>query len=216
MPSLRFAQEAAQPHVWTWNIHVLWVLQRQRILEHFSMQSDQSDELVLQRHEGNEAWFSRCGHYRYDLRWRAQADGDFDAHECIFLMLNPSTADAFKLDPTNRRCFEFTRRERAKDMYVLNIFAYRATDPKDMKAQADPVGPENDRYIQRVLQRAQTNETKLICAWGNHGAHIGRSDAIREMIGAAGTRAYCFGYTKTGEPKHPLYLRKDSALVPFE
>ncbi|MEM1390803.1 MAG: DUF1643 domain-containing protein [Pseudomonadota bacterium] len=180
------------------------------------MSRDQSDHLVQQRHEGNVAWFSGCGAYRYDLRWLAHKGEDADTYECIFLMLNPSTADAFKLDPTNRRCFDFARRDKAKTMYVLNVFAFRATDPKNMKAHNDPIGSENDRYVQRGLQRAKADGSKLICAWGNHGAHLGRSDAIRQMIGDAGVRAWCFGYTKSGEPKHPLYLRKDAPLVPFE
>ena len=194
----------------------LWLSQREFELEPIAMDVDHTNDLVRQHHEGNEAWFSRCDHYRYDLRWRAQEGGDFEAEECIFLMLNPSTADAFKLDPTNRRCFDFTKRERAKYMYVLNIFAYRATDPRDMKSQDDPIGPENDRLIRRGLQRAKENAARFICAWGNHGAHKQRSDEIRQMIGDAGVQAYCFGYTKSGEPKHPLYLRKDSALVPFQ
>ncbi|MEM1389496.1 MAG: DUF1643 domain-containing protein [Pseudomonadota bacterium] len=180
------------------------------------MDIDRSDSHVRQSHQGNEAWFSPCLNYRYDLRWPTGAGPGSDLRECIFLMLNPSTADAFKLDPTNRRCFEFANRENAEFMYVLNIFAYRATDPKDMKANEDPVGPDNDLYLGRVLRRAGAPTTKLICAWGSHGAHMSRSAEIRQMISYAGVKAYCFGYTKAGEPKHPLYLRKDSVLVPFE
>ncbi|MEO1643434.1 MAG: DUF1643 domain-containing protein, partial [Pseudomonadota bacterium] len=157
-----------------------------------------------------------CGAYRYDLRWLAAEGENCDTEDCIFIMLNPSTADAFKLDPTNRRCFDFTRREGAKYMYVLNVFAYRATDPRDMKAHEDPVGPENDNYLRRVLARAKARKSKLICAWGAHGAHRGRSDKVRHMIAEAGVEAHCFGYTKAGEPKHPLYLRKDLPLVPFQ
>ena len=180
------------------------------------MDIDRPDSHVCQSHQGNVAWFSKCLRYRYDLRWPTGEGRESDINECIFLMLNPSTADAFKLDPTNRRCFDFARREKAKSMYVLNIFAYRATDPKDMKAHDDPVGPDNDLYLEHVLEHANSDKAKLICAWGSHGDHLGRSDQIRKMIGKAGVRAYCFGYTKAGQPKHPLYLRKDSVLVPFE
>jgi hypothetical protein len=124
------------------------------------------------------AVFSECRTYRYMLwrRWKEdkQVTGfgpdaiEFDSpsHMVAFIGLNPSTADETQDDPTIRRCIGFAKSWGFRGMMMLNLFAFRATDPKDMKAAADPIGPDNDRHI-RV---ASSILPQTICCWGTHGA----------------------------------------------
>lgn len=148
------------------------------------------------------ATFSDCRTWRYVL-WRRW---DKNKLMAAFIGLNPSTADEITDDPTIRRCCDFARRWGFGGIYMLNLFAFRATDPKEMKAAQDPIGPDNDRCIAVCAFKAE----KVIFCWGNHGAHLGRGKEIMGKIGPA----ECFGFTKAGEPKHPLYLRADSETVP--
>ncbi|MCF8467554.1 MAG: DUF1643 domain-containing protein [Sneathiella sp.] len=141
--------------------------------------------------------FSACGDYRYRL-WRRWKEG----HALAFIMLNPSTADAMQNDPTIERCHR-----RAVDMGfaaldVVNIFAYRATDPKQLRKFDDPVGPENDAIL---LQTAASAEM-VICGWGGHGAHLNRHDEVRKILRDNAISPYVLSLTAKGLPGHPLYL----------
>ena len=101
--------------------------------------------------------------YRYALerRW------DHMRPYLVMVMLNPSTADAVRDDPTIRRCVGFAKKARAGGLLVLNLFAYRATDPRELREAADPVGPENDEIIKRHLDGMSLYEgTKVVAAWG--------------------------------------------------
>jgi len=145
----------------------------------------------------SNAIFSPCGLYRYRL-WRRWDDGPSVA----FLMLNPSTADATKNDPTVERCHR-----RAVDMgfgalEVINIFAYRATDPKDLKKAARPVGPLNDQTLIEAASAAQMT----ICAWGSHGNFKGRDMDVRNLLKSANIKTYMLALTKHDQPRHPLYM----------
>ena len=145
----------------------------------------------------SDAIFSDCKHYRYRL-WRRWAAG----RSVAFLMLNPSTADATKNDPTVERCHR-----RAVDMgfgalEVINIFAYRATDPKNLKKAPDPNGPLNDTTL---VETAKSSDL-LICAWGSHGNHLGRDLQVRELLKQAGVSPHMLALTKHNQPKHPLYI----------
>ena len=91
---------------------------------------------------------------------------------------------------------------------MLNLFAYRATDPKVMKAQADPVGPENDRILLDYAARGYT----MIAAWGQHGKHGDRQKVVRALLG---NHLQCLGLNADGAPKHPLYLKGTTQLQPF-
>ncbi|MDX1418627.1 MAG: DUF1643 domain-containing protein [Rubricoccaceae bacterium] len=146
------------------------------------------------------AEFSRCGRYRYLLTrtW------DPARERVVFIGLNPSTADATRDDPTIRRIVGFARRWGAGGVDVLNLFAYRATDPRAMKAAADPVGPENDRYLAAYAGCAAVT----VAAWGVHGAHRGRAEAVAAWLGDL----RCLGTTRAGHPRHPLYLRRNTPL----
>lgn len=128
------------------------------------------------------------------------------------VMLNPSTADATKDDPTIRRCIGFAVRERFGGVEILNLFAFRATAPADLKAAADPVGPDNDQHLRDLFARHRT----ILAAWGAHGAHLGRAEAIIRLAANRGTTLTCLGRTARGHPRHPLYARGDCAILPFQ
>ena len=126
---------------------------------------------------------------------------------CLWIMLNPSTADEFKDDPTVRRCQQFSRQWGFDACRVVNIFAYRSTNPKILSNLANPVGPENDLHLQRETKTA----TKIVCAWGAHGSVNDRSLSVRQLLIAC--ECWCFGLTKNNEPRHPLYQHSKTALV---
>jgi len=144
------------------------------------------------------AVFSPCRRWRYFL-WRRW---DRAGRVANFLMLNPSTADEMKLDPTCARARDYAARWGYGALVVTNVFAWRATDPAKLKAARDPVGPENDRAILRAAREAAV----VICAWGNHGAHLGRAERVVQMLGRAGVAQHALRVNGTGEPAHPLYL----------
>ena len=123
-------------------------------------------------------------------------------------MLNPSTADALEDDPTIRRCIGFARDWGFGGIEVVNLFAMRATDPRELDRANDPVGQDNGRYLHRALLRS----TLIVLAWGAHGSLRDRAAATRRVVSRR--RPRCLGLTRSGEPRHPLYLRRDAPLVP--
>lgn len=152
---------------------------------------------------------SSCGTYRYRLT-RQLGEG---AGTCCFVMLNPSTADASIDDPTIRRCMGYARSFGCAELLVVNLFAYRATDPRVLYAMAPDraVGPDNDAYIRDACDAAQL----VICAWGNHGAHASRAQKVLTLIRQQGVRPMALKINAaTGQPAHPLYLK--ATLQPIE
>src|ERR687887_2165343 len=123
------------------------------------------------------AVFSRCRRWRY-LLWRR-----WDAARPVanFLMLNPSTADEFKLDPSCTRARRYAQRWGFGALIVTNLFGWRATDPAEMKAVREPVGRANDAAILRAAREAAI----VVCAWGNHGAHRARASQVLELLQGA-------------------------------
>ena len=154
------------------------------------------------------AEYSDCERYRYSLTrvW------DTAGPRALFIMLNPSPATEVQNDPTVERCERRARALGFGAFRVLNIFAYRATDPRDMRRAADPVGPGNDAAILAALPWAD----RVICAWGAHGAHLGRGPAVAAMLRAAGCRLHHLGLSKDGHPKHPLYIGYAVQPQPWE
>lgn len=148
------------------------------------------------------AVLSSCGQYRYEL-WRRWADGP----HVLFIMLNPSTADATNDDATIRKCVAYAKRWGFGALCVGNLFAFRATDPKDMKAAADPIGPENDATLARLASEAGV----IVAAWGAHGTHMSRDKAVMKMLPTINA----LHVTKDGSPGHPLYLKGDSTPFPL-
>lgn len=156
------------------------------------------------------ATFSRCRTYRYLLtrRWTAEQPA------AAFVMLNPSTADAFAEDPTIRRCISFARSWGAGGVLVLNLFALRATDPRALRHHPDPVGPDNDLVIAAALSADRLGP--VVCAWGIYGLLNGRAERITALVrDLLGVPPLCLGATKDGHPRHPLYVRGDTAASEY-
>ncbi len=167
--------------------------------------------------------------YRYQLwrewrgvapkeNWRWLGVKDGGGHElgepksCLFVMLNPSTADGDKDDPTIRRCVGFAKREKYDRVDVVNMYAYRATNPKvvlGMTGDGDPIGRRNQEIVQAAADRAGL----VIVAWGVYGAHIGHDETVLGWLVDCGKPLYCLGKSKNGQPLHPLHLRADTPLV---
>jgi hypothetical protein len=150
---------------------------------------------------------SSCGRYRYTL---SRVSNEGSGRVC-WVMLNPSTADHEQDDPTIRRVKGFTARLGFRELVVVNLFAWRATDPADMLRAADPIGPRND---QEILRAAEGSEI-VIAAWGPHGARHHRDREVALMLARAGVSLACLGTTKAGHPRHPLMLRADAGVQPF-
>jgi len=142
-----------------------------------------------------KATFSVCRTYRYDL-WRWWGPGPY----CMFIGLNPSTADEMDDDPTVRRCVAFARAWGYGALCMTNLFAYRATDPADMKKAVSPVGWRNDYCLRDRASGAGV----VVAAWGVHGTHKGRDQSVRLIM----PRLHYLRLTKDGHPAHPLYLPK--------
>ena len=155
------------------------------------------------------ATYSDDERYRYVLTRTWDAAGA-RAH---FVMLNPSTATEYQNDPTVERCERRARALGFGAFRVTNIFAYRATDPRDMRLQADPVGgPANDAAIREAALWARLT----VCAWGTHGAHLGRGAAVEALLRATGRPLATLGLSKDGHPKHPLYIAYTVEPSPWE
>lgn len=148
----------------------------------------------------SSAQFDRKGIYRYSLtrRWRETG------RRLAFVLLNPSTADAERDDPTIRRCVGFARAWGFAALEVVNLFAFRATEPGGLRGAPQPVGPENDRYLLAAHARAD----ELVLAWGIHGAWLERDREVLALLSGHGARPKCLGLTREGHPRHPLYLPK--------
>lgn len=139
-----------------------------------------------------------------DRRWRTLLWRCWDAGRPIanFIMLNPSTADEVRLDPSCSRARDYAARWGYGALLVTNVFAWRSTDPAVLASIEDPVGRGNDAAIERAARRAQL----VVCAWGNHGALFGRSAEVRRRLREAGIALHVLRLTGRGEPAHPLYL----------
>ena len=153
------------------------------------------------------AAFSPCRRWRY-LLWRR-----WDAAKPVanFLMLNPSTADEVKLDPTCSRARDYAERWGYGALIVTNVFGWRATDPAAMKAVKDPVGPGNDAAILRAAKASDL----VVCTWGNHGGFLSRSRAVLEKLNAGNIRLHALRVNAGREPAHPLYLPSRLSAVPL-
>jgi hypothetical protein len=131
------------------------------------------------------------------------------------IMLNPSTADAEIDDRTIGRCMHFARRDGFGGIRVLNLFAFRATSPDDMKAASDPIGPENDTHLGELIRRASESNIPILAAWGSHGSHLGRASAVKLVASINGARLICLGQTSDGHPRHPLYIKGDRTFEAY-
>ncbi len=149
------------------------------------------------------AAFSPCRTFRYSLSrvWNANLP------TVVFVGLNPSTADEQEDDPTIRRCIGFARKWKFGGLILVNLFAYRCTNPAGLLEADDPIGPGNDKY---VLANART-AARVLLAWGTKGSLLNRDQRVLSML----PRAHCLGITKDGHPRHPLYLAGNTRVRPF-
>jgi hypothetical protein len=150
------------------------------------------------------AKFSRCRRWRY-LLWRCWDEAKPVAN---FLMLNPSTADEVKLDPSCTRARNYAERWGFGAVIITNIFGWRSTDPAALGVVEDPVGRGNDRAIVEAAGKAKL----VVCAWGNHGAHMDRAQAVLALLREKQIRLHALRLNDAGHPAHPLYLR--ASLTP--
>ena len=138
----------------------------------------------------------------------------------LFVMLNPSTADERHDDPTIRRCRSFAERDRAAVFQVVNLYAFRATDPSDLvfanEARRDVVGPENDATIFRTLRAHAAPFGRIVLAWGAHPFARHRLARLAELHRDAGAPPlWCLGRCADGSPRHPLFVKSDQPFDPF-
>ena len=158
--------------------------------------------MIIRSHTKGDAHsiarYSDCEQYRYALTrvWKLEAS------RVVFVMLNPSTATEVQNDPTVERCERRARTLGFGGFQVVNIFAWRNTDPKKMRAAKDPIGPENDHTI---LESCQWGD-QIIAAWGTHGAHLNRGSMVEKTLRKSNKPVFHLGISKGGHPKHPLYI----------
>lgn len=156
----------------------------------------------------NDAVISDCGKYRYLLRrtW------DHKKPRALLIMLNPSTADANADDATIRSCVRLLRGLGYGSMEVVNVFGYRATNPDELAKQIDPIGPNNHRSIEAAILRCDV----AICAWGAYPPASQYATEPLNIVRSHRPVVYCFGKTKAGAPKHPLYIKSGTPLEIFQ
>lgn len=154
------------------------------------------------------ATYSECERYRYALTRTWDAGGT----KVLFVMLNPSKATEVQNDPTVERCERRARALGFGAFQVTNIFAWRDTDPHEMRKAKDPVGPENDAAIMAGVAWAD----QVIAAWGTHGAHLNRGPDMAALLRATGKPIFTLGQSKHGHPRHPLYISYSQQPVLWE
>ena len=149
------------------------------------------------------ATFSSCRTYRYSLSriW------DKKKKYILFIGLNPSTADEEVDDPTVRRCVNYAKNWGYGGFMMVNLFAYRTTLPSNLKKVKCPVGKDNDKYIVKLSKKADIT----VAAWGNNGNLYSRDKEVLNLVPSL----MCLKVNKSGQPSHPLYLKKDLKLTKF-
>lgn len=157
----------------------------------------------------SHAILSDDGRYRYQLNRAWSTD-----HPAVFIMLNPSTADGTQDDPTIRRCVGFAKALGCGGLVVVNLYALRATDPRELWKvdAAQRVGPTNDAYLSNWAMTASAVGLPIVAAWGANA----KSDRVAEVLAMPHmSRLAALGVTKSGAPRHPLYLPSNSPLTPW-
>lgn len=150
-----------------------------------------------------QAIFSKCNKYRYSLSriW------DTEKESCLFIGLNPSTADAVKDDPTLRKLIAYARSWGFGGFELCNLFAIRSSHPEIISKCEDPIGQLNTSYLHAAI----ASNHRHILIWGNWGEQHTSIENLLELI----QDPLCLGHNLNGSPKHPLYLPKNVVLIPF-
>lgn len=155
--------------------------------------------------EAGQAAFSPSRTYRYWLR----RSWDDSLPTVAYIGLNPSTADENTLDPTLRRCVGFATRWGYGSFVMVNLFAFRATNPIDMRAAEEPIGIQNDTWLRHAVRSSRIT----VCAWGNNGGE--RANDVLRMLKPWWPKLAHLGLNTTGAPKHPLRLAKEAIPLPY-
>lgn len=150
--------------------------------------------------------YSRDMVFRYAFgRWWEGIDL---ATTAIWVLLNPATGDTERWRrPTLERCISRSRGIGATGLVIINLFAYRHTDPRQLRSITNPVGPANDDVLRAFAEAG----LRTVVAWGSHGGLLGRSAQVGPLLAGP----VCLGTTRGGEPRHPLYVPADAQLVPW-
>lgn len=163
----------------------------------------------------NVCKFSPCEKYRYTLTHSWDKEKLFVPRQpraaekrIMWIGLNPSVANEDQLDPTLRRIRAFSHNWGFRSFVMTNLFAYRATLPRDMLLQTDPVGPENNLFLASEAMFAEM----VIACWGTHGSHLARDMTVRKLIDAP---LFCLGVNDDFSPRHPLYVPGAQKPIPY-
>lgn len=197
----------------------------------------------LTKLERERAIFSECGKYRYALyrdlkkhpKWHDKPHSEsvengvhrpvWYPRPCLFIMLNPSTANHDKDDPTIRRCLSFAHQLRCDRIYIANIFAYRTPYPKELRAASsgDVIGEENADWIKTLVDvtwRREDNRGYVIAAWGPGGRFMEQDKTVLGWIDTEvarrGETVHCLGHSQDGSPRHPLMMPKEVNLKVYK
>ena len=149
------------------------------------------------------ATFSDCRKYRYGLSrtWNGKKK------TILFIGLNPSTANEKIDDPTIRRCINYAQNWGYGSLLMVNLFAYRATMPSELKNVKNPIGNDNDLHIIELSKKADI----AVAAWGNEGTLLNRDKEVKKIL----PNLMCLKINKSGQPAHPLYQKKDLKLIKY-
>ena len=149
------------------------------------------------------ATFSDCRKYRYVI----SRTWDGKKKTILFIGLNPSTADEKIDDPTIRRCINYAQNWGYGSLLMVNLFAYRATMPTELKKVKNPIGNDNDLHIKELIKKVDL----AVAAWGNEGSLLNRDKEIKKII----PNLMYLKINKSGQPAHPLYQKKDLQLIKY-
>ena len=155
----------------------------------------------------------QASEFRYALSRRLSADREPDHRVVTWILLNPSTANAYDNDPTLRRVMGFTNLWGFKHLVVVNLFGFRAAKPEELLRTKDPHGPENTAHILEAIALAQDSDGFVVCAWGTGGGLLRRDLEMIDMLRVLNVTMYCLKELKHQFPAHPLYIPYGEKLV---
>jgi len=160
----------------------------------------------------HEGFLQSCAYFSNDEKYRFILTRKWNKANkvVVFIGLNPSKATEMISDPTVRRCVNYAKQWGYDEMIMLNIFALRSTNPKQLYKSKDPIGDMNDFCIREDIEMADL----IVASWGNHGEHLGRGMEVYKIIKEMNVK--CFGINQSGQPVHPLYQRNDAELIDFK
>lgn len=155
------------------------------------------------------AAISACGRYRY----RLDREWDPERGRIYVCLINPSTADASEDDATLRGLVARSKKLGFGSVAVWNAFAIRSSNPADIYAADDPVGPQNDEYTKAILSECRERNAQCLVGWSRHGKHLARADWIVSTANTLGVSLSCLAVNADGSPRHPLYVKHDAPLI---